>query len=95
MAELTAPGNNLFLVISVYFLKIPLSQAFIREKDEEWLGNVDPNIGALQRYLTRDNSGVRVFEVKKYLHPELMKEVYEMSNGLSYALDDNRRWYVL
>jgi hypothetical protein len=72
-----------------------MSQAFIREREEEWLGNIDPTIDALQRYLTRDNNGIRVFEVKKYLHPELKKEVFEMSNGLSYALDDNRRWYVL
>jgi hypothetical protein len=72
-----------------------MSQAFMREREEEWLGNVDPNIQALERYLTRDNNGVRVFEVKKYMHPELKKEVWEMSNGLAYALDDNRRWYVL
>jgi hypothetical protein len=72
-----------------------MSQAFMREREDEWLGDVDPNVNALQRYLTRDNNGIKVFEVKKYLHPELNKEVYEMSNGLSYALDDNRRWYVL
>ncbi len=67
----------------------------MREKDEEWLGNVDPKIEALQRYLTRDNNGTRVYEVKKYRHPALKKEVHEMSNGQTYALDDDRRWYVL
>ena len=71
-----------------------MSQAFMREREEEWLGNIDPKVDALTRYLTRD-AGMKVYEVKRFIHPELKKEVYEMSNGQTYALDDNRRWYVL
>jgi hypothetical protein len=71
-----------------------MSQAFMREREEEWLGNIDPTLPALERYLTRD-AGYKVYEVKRHQHPELKKEVYEMSNGLTYALDDDKRWYVL
>ena len=39
-----------------------MSQAFIKESDEEWLHNIQPTLNALQVYLSRQNNGVRVYE---------------------------------
>jgi copper(I)-binding protein len=73
-----------------------MSQAFMREKDEEWLGEVSPNPDALARYLTRANNGVRVYEIKRYKSPaHSNKEIHEMSNGSSYILDMDNRWSMV
>jgi hypothetical protein len=37
-----------------------MSRAFVKESEGEWLGDVAPEIGALERFLTRE-SGERVF----------------------------------
>lgn len=72
-----------------------MSQAFMREKEEQWLGDVEPNLNALMRYLTRENNGIRVTEVKSYFDKERQQEVHEMSNGSCYALDDDKRWQII
>ena len=51
-------------------------------------------MNALVNYLTRENNGVRVYEKKTYLHPKLNKEAHEMSNGLSYYIDDSGKWAI-
>ncbi len=71
-----------------------MSQAFVKESDERWLHEVVPTINALMVYLTRENNGVRVYEKKSYVNPKTGKEVYEMSNGLSYSKDNDGKWYV-
>ena len=71
-----------------------MSQAFVRENDEQWLHEVSPTLNALIVYLTRENNGVRVYEQKTYFHPKHGREVHVMSNGLSYAKDDNNKWYI-
>jgi len=72
-----------------------MSQAFVRENDKQWLHEIAPTLSALIVHLTRENNGIRVYEKKSYLHPKLNKEVYDMSNGLTYAKDDEGKWYVL
>jgi uncharacterized surface protein with fasciclin (FAS1) repeats len=72
-----------------------MSQAFMREKEEQWLGDVEPNINALMRYLTRENNGIKVTEVKSYFDEERKQQIYEMSNGFCYALDDDKRWQMI
>ena len=72
-----------------------MSQAFVRENDEQWLHDVAPTLNALIVYLTRENNGIRVYERKNFIDPENGKEVHEMSNGLSYAKDDQSKWYVV
>lgn len=71
-----------------------MSQAFVRESDEQWLHEVAPTLNALIVYLTRENNGIRVYEQKTYPHPRTGREVHVMSNGLSYAKDDEGKWYV-
>lgn len=69
-----------------------MSQAFVKESDEQWLHEVGPTIPALIVYLTRENNGIRVYEVKNTV--EKGREVHYMSNGLSYAKDSNGLWEI-
>ncbi len=72
-----------------------MSQAFMREKEEDWLGDVKPDLSALERFLTKENDGVKIIELKNYFDAELKVEVHEMSNGSCYALDMDKRWYMV
>jgi hypothetical protein len=71
-----------------------MSQAFVRESEEQWLHEVPPTLQALVVYLTRENNGIRVYEKKCYPHPAHGRDVHSMSNGLSYAKDGDGRWYI-
>jgi hypothetical protein len=71
-----------------------MSQAFVKESDEQWLHEVQPTLNALVVYLTRENNGIRVYEIKNFMDPTSGRQVHEMSNGLSYAKDDKGVWYV-
>ena len=72
-----------------------MSQAFVKESDEMLLQDVSPSITALIMYLTRENNGIRVYEKKRVKDSENNREVHVMSNGLSYAKDENSKWYVI
>jgi len=72
-----------------------MSQAFVKESDDQWLHDIAPTMNALINFLTRENNGVRVYEKKSYVLPENNKEVHEMSNGFSYSLDEKSKWYIL
>ncbi len=71
-----------------------MSSAFVKESEEQWLHDIQPTLHALIVYLTRENNGIRVYEKKNFVDKK-GKEIYEMSNGLSYAKDDNSKWYVV
>ena len=71
-----------------------MSQAFVRESDEQWLHDVAPTLNALLVYLSRENNGIRVYEQSISVHPKTGQEIYHMSNGLSYTKDNERRWCV-
>lgn len=70
-----------------------MSQAFVREGDDQWLDEVSPTLQALIVFLIRENNGIRVYE--KGTHVVNGREVHEMSNGLSYTKDANGRWKVV
>ncbi|MGZ8517046.1 MAG: hypothetical protein ACXWWD_06840 [Chitinophagaceae bacterium] len=72
-----------------------MSQAFVRESDEQWLHEVPPTINALIVYLTRENNGIRVYEKKTAIDRKTGKEMYEMSNGMFYTKDDDGRWTIV
>jgi len=72
-----------------------MSHAFVKESDEQWLHDIAPTLNALIIYLTRENNGFRVYEKKISIDKRTGKEVYEMSNGLSYSKDDNNKWIVV
>ena len=69
-----------------------MSQAFVRESEEQWLHDVQPTMNALIVYLTRENNGIRVYEKRKGIKNGV--EIYEMSNGLSYSKDANGKWQI-
>jgi hypothetical protein len=60
-----------------------MSQAFVRETDEQWLHEVAPTMNALIVYLTRENNGIRVYEQKTTIDKKTGKEIYHMSNGMA------------
>lgn len=72
-----------------------MSQAFVKEGDEQWLHEVSPTLNALILHLTRENNGIRVYEQRQYIHPRTGKEVYVMSNGLNYSKDNDGRWEIV
>lgn len=72
-----------------------MSSAFVKERDDEWLHEISPTIHALSNYLTRENNGILVTERSSYLDPELQKEVYKMSNGLSYFVNKDGQWEMI
>ena len=72
-----------------------MSQAFVRESDEQWLHEVAPTLNALIVFLTRENNGIRVYEKKSFVRPEDGLEIHAMSNGLQYAKDREGRWFVV
>ncbi len=72
-----------------------MSQAFVRESDEQWLHDVSPTVHALTVYLTRENNGVRVYELNSFIEEGTGREVHRMSNGFSYARDKNGRWELI
>lgn len=69
-----------------------MSQAFVKEGDEQWLHDVAPTVPALLYYLTRENNGIRVYEVKRLMKDD--REVIVTSNGLSYARDKAGKWEI-
>ncbi len=71
-----------------------MSQAFVKESDEQWLHDISPTLNALIVYLTRENNGIRVYEKRSFHHSKTGKEVFEMSNGLQYTRDGEGRWMV-
>lgn len=71
-----------------------MSQAFVKESDDQWLHDVPPTIGALINYLTRENNGVRVYQ-QKTVSDESGREVYTMSNGMMYAIGEDGKWTIV
>jgi hypothetical protein len=72
-----------------------MSRGFVREYEDQWLHEISPGMNALIQYLTRENNGIPVYEKKTHIDPTTEKEVHEMSNGLSYSLNDQSQWTML
>jgi GTP cyclohydrolase II len=72
-----------------------MSSAFVRESDEQRLNEVSPTLSALMVYLRRENGGMTVREIKSYYSDKHKRDVYEMSDGLAYARDDDSKWYII
>ena len=70
-----------------------MSQAFVKEEDDQWLHEVPGTLPALINFLTKENNGIRVYEVKLHINNGI--EIHEMSNGLEYQKDSEGRWQVV
>ena len=70
-----------------------MSQAFVKEEEDQWLHDLPGTMLALINYLTNENNGIRVYIKKSAV--EKGKEVHEMSNGLKYSKDANGKWEIV
>lgn len=70
-----------------------MSQAFIREGDDQWLSDIGPSVKALSFFLTRENNGIEVYELKTVIDSQ-GNETHVMSNGLSYKKDEHGKWEI-
>jgi hypothetical protein len=71
-----------------------MSQAFVKESEEQWLHDVSPTLQALVVYLTRENNGIRVYEKQTLTDDKSGKIVHLMSNGATYGKDDDGLWCI-
>jgi len=69
-----------------------MSQAFVKEEDDQWLHEIPGTLTALINYLTRENNGIRVYEKNKLIKNDI--EIYVMSNGLSYSKNADGKWQI-
>ena len=72
-----------------------MSQAFVKENEEQWLHEVGPTMQALIVYLSRENNNIRVYEKRNFMDAKDNIELHEMSNGLTYAKDVAGKWFVV
>ncbi|WEA01455.1 hypothetical protein [Mucilaginibacter sp. SJ] len=72
-----------------------MSSAFVKEGEAGHLKDVAPNIGALLFFLRVENNGTIIRDEKIYFSQKYGRDVYEMSDGLAYALDDDNHWYII
>lgn len=72
-----------------------MSSAFVKEGESGNLKDVAPELGALLFFLRIENHGISIREEKSYFSEKHGRQVYQMSDGLSYALDDSQHWYVM
>ena len=71
-----------------------MSQAFVREGDDQSLEDIGPSLRSLVVFLTRENNGINVREIKQTTDAD-GRILYQMSNGLSYAKDVKGKWLVV
>jgi hypothetical protein len=71
-----------------------MSQAFVREGDDQSLEDVGPSLRALIVFLMRENNGIGVREINQTTDAT-GHILYQMSNGLSYAKDMKGKWQVI
>jgi hypothetical protein len=69
-----------------------MSQAFVKEEDDQWLHEIPGTMTALINYLTRENNGIRVYEKSRQVKNGI--EIFLMSNGLSYSKDKDGKWEI-
>lgn len=71
-----------------------MSQAFVREGDDQWLSDIGPSLRALCVFLTRENNGIEVYERRNFTDSS-GNDIHVMSNGLSYRKDANGKWEMI
>ena len=72
-----------------------MSSAFVKEGEYQKLSGVAPSLSALSFYLRQENGGQVIREMKSFYSEKCGCHVYEMSDGLTYALDDENKWTII
>ncbi|QQL49051.1 hypothetical protein [Mucilaginibacter ginkgonis] len=70
-----------------------MSRAFVKEGESDQLKDVAPNMASLQFFLKREN-GYTITEMRTRFSEQFQREVHDMSDGLSYGLNDANQWQV-
>lgn len=70
-----------------------MSRAFVKEGESDQLKDVAPNMASLLFFLKREN-GAAVYELKTRYSEMFGREVHDMSDGLTYGLNDDNHWQV-
>lgn len=71
-----------------------MSRAFVKEGESEQLRDIAPNLASLEHFLRRENGGVTIRELKTRNSEKFGRQVHDMSDGLSYGLNDDGRWQI-
>jgi len=93
LADERLPFWNTFGIGTLQQRELFMSQAFVREGDEQSLSDIPPTLQALIRLLTYENGGIRVYEKARRVLPD-GREGIHMSNGLTYTHGTDGRWEV-
>ena len=72
-----------------------MSSAFVKEGEARHLKDVEPELGALLFFLRMENNGTVIRDERSYFSEKHGRDVYEMSDGLTYALDDTQHWFII
>ena len=72
-----------------------MSSAFVKEGEARHLKDVAPDLGSLLFFLRLENNGTVIRDEKNYFSEKHGREIWEISDGLTYALDDERHWYII
>ena len=72
-----------------------MSSAFVKEGEAGHLKDVTSTLGALLFYLRIENNGTVIRDERIYFSEKHGREIYEMSDGLIYALDDTQHWFII
>ena len=72
-----------------------MSSAFVKEGEYQKLSDVEPSLSALSYYLRQENGGQSIREMKSFYSEKCGRHVYEMSDGLTYALNDSNKWIII
>ncbi|MDB4926613.1 hypothetical protein [Mucilaginibacter sp.] len=72
-----------------------MSSAFVKEGEYQKLSDVGSSLSALLYYLRQENGGQAIREMKSFYSDKCGRHVYEMSDGLTYALDDENKWTII
>jgi hypothetical protein len=72
-----------------------MSSAFVKEGEARHLKDVAPNLGALLLFLRIENNGTVIRDEKIYYSEKYGRDIYEMSDGLVYALNNDNQWYII
>lgn len=78
--------------LPVQFVIHNMSSAFVKEGDYQHLRDIVPNMASLLLFLKRENGGP-VHEIRTYDRDG--QQLHEMSDGLTYALNEDRQWRII
>lgn len=72
-----------------------MSSAFVKEGEYQKLSDVGSSLSALSYYLRQENGGQAIRGLKSFYSEKCGRHVYEMKDGLTYALDDENKWTII